>query len=327
MGEPLVTIVMATYNPNLIWLKEQLVSLNEQTYRNINLIVCDDSTTTISFEELYKIVENSITAFPFRILQNEMNKGSNKTFERLTKEANGDFIVYCDQDDIWEKDKIEKLTKAMQEPNVTLAYSDMSLIDEKGYIFSKSIAKTRRRFYYYSGEDLWRHLLIRNFISGCCMIIKTDVAKKAVPFIDGIHHDRWLAIVASVEGNIRFVNETLVRYRQHGENQTGVLKDVCDKVSYCKIRLIAHKNILIEIQNRIEHKENIYAFLVTNLKEMDARIKWFYGDKSSFFSMLKIIPKNYVTIIFEILLPFFSDKQIKRILLAASTLESSRCKT
>lgn len=324
MVEPLVTIAMAIYNPNINWLEKQLASINELEYSNINLMICDDSSTTISYEGLNKIVEEIITKFPYKVLRNELNIGSNKTFERLTEEANGDFIAYCDQDDIWEKDKIEKLAKAMQESNVTLAYSDMSLIDEKGYVFSKSIARTRRRFYYYSGEDLWKRLLIRNFISGCCMIIKTEVAKKAIPFIDGMHHDRWLAIVASVEGNIRFVNEPLVRYRQHLRNQTGVLKDVCDKGSYCKIRLIEHKNILIEIQYRIVHKENIYAFLVNYLKEMDTRIKWFYGDKRFFLSMLKIIPRNYVTIIFEILLPFFSDKHIKRILLAISTFKSNK---
>ena len=87
MSKPKVFVLIAVYNPNLNWLREQLTSINNQTYDNIKLLVCDDCSLAIDESQLNMIIKQNITRFPYKLIRNATNQGSNKTFERLTLEA------------------------------------------------------------------------------------------------------------------------------------------------------------------------------------------------------------------------------------------------
>ncbi len=324
MNKPLVIILMATYNPELSWLKEQLVSLNNQTYENMELLVCDDCSSSIDEAQMRELLKQYITRFSYRFIRNEQNLGSNKTFERLTigginrdiKE--GSFFAYCDQDDVWESCKIETLVNTAAEKNAVLAYSDMSIIDGEGNIISDSITKIRKRFEYFEGYELWRKILIRNFISGCCMIIRANAAKAAIPFECGMQHDRWLSVIASMNGYLTYVNKPLIRYRQHGKNQTGVLKDITDKQSYIDIRLKNHLNMLQSVRKRTQEHENIRQFMDQYIKQMETRLKYATGKGSSLFEMIRYLKYNKPTILFEMIvlkLPDILFKQAIKIII------------
>ena len=60
---PLVNIVMATYNPRLDWFEAQLQSLNNQTYRNIKIIVMDDYSTDVEMQVIKDYIDKNITNF------------------------------------------------------------------------------------------------------------------------------------------------------------------------------------------------------------------------------------------------------------------------
>ena len=106
--DKLVSVIIATYNHNIIWFEKQLNSINNQTYSNIEIILLDDSSVN---EKYLDIIETTviIKRFPVRIYRNDENLGSNKTFEKLVNLASGDYLAFCDQDDIWSDDKIEVL--------------------------------------------------------------------------------------------------------------------------------------------------------------------------------------------------------------------------
>ena len=91
---PRIAILMAVYEPRMDWLREQLLSLNAQTYPNLMLYVRDDHSPTVPYEEVQSCVQDCISAFPYSIQRNEKNHGSNLTFERLTREAEGDLFAY-----------------------------------------------------------------------------------------------------------------------------------------------------------------------------------------------------------------------------------------
>ncbi|CAH0438857.1 Conserved hypothetical protein [Clostridium neonatale] len=229
--KPLVSILLAVYKPNEKWLIEQLISLNEQSYENLELIVYDDCSENPVNEELFT---SNITNFSFKIIRGTENKGSNIAFEELTKVGNGEYFAYCDQDDIWEKDKISLMMEKFDEEDVTLVCCDLSIIDENSKKTHESIRDIRKRIVYKSGYELAKDLLISNFVTGCAMIVRKDVVLKAIPFLDELVHDQWIAIIAGLNGKIEFIDKRLVRYRQHSNNQTGILKDVYDKESYYK---------------------------------------------------------------------------------------------
>ena len=89
--KPRIAILLAVYEPRMDWLQEQLRSLDAQTYPNLMLYVRDDGSRTVSFERIEQCVQQNIHSFSYKVEQNEKNLGSNSTFERLTREAEGEY--------------------------------------------------------------------------------------------------------------------------------------------------------------------------------------------------------------------------------------------
>ena len=90
MEKPLVTILMAIFKPNINWLVDQLLSLNNQTYENINLLVWNDCPEDST--DYDSILKKYITRFPFKIYRGGENLGSNRVFSELTKLAQSEYI-------------------------------------------------------------------------------------------------------------------------------------------------------------------------------------------------------------------------------------------
>ena len=95
-----LAILLAVYNPREDWLIELLDSLNRQTYPHIHLYVRDDASPKYDFERLEEVVREHITAFPYTLMQNEKNLGSNQTFATLVGDCHEHYIAFCDQDDV-----------------------------------------------------------------------------------------------------------------------------------------------------------------------------------------------------------------------------------
>lgn len=302
---------MAVYKPNIRWLLEQLKSLNEQTYPNLELLICDDCP---DFPADEKIFAEEITNFPYKLFRNSENLGSNKTFERLTLEANGKYISYCDQDDVWYEDKVKRMAEVLEKTGSPLVCSDLAIIDGEGKHIADSITKIRKRHVFYDGEGLAGYLLLRNFVTGCAMMMRADIAKKSVPFVDSLIHDQWLAINAALAGRIEVIREPLIDYRQHSENQTGVLKNVNSKDDYYRARI---ENVCDRIS---DYKERLSEYpelnrTISELEEFnEGRSRYFYRHN---FADLRIMKRykyfSKQAMIFEIVMPFIPNRLIKYI--------------
>lgn len=305
IDKPLVSILLAVYKPNEKWLIEQLISLNEQSYENLELIVYDDCPENPVNEELFT---SNITNFSFKIIRGIENKGSNIAFEELTKMGNGEYFAYCDQDDIWREDKIALMMKKFGEEDVTLVCSDLSIIDENSKKTHESIRDIRKRIIYKSGYGLAKDLLISNFVTGCAMIVRKDIALKAIPFLNELVHDQWIAIIAALNGKIEFVDERLVRYRQHSDNQTSILKDVYDKESYYEKRIDDFYNRYVAYKKRLASSEELRNYIEDGIKWIKAREN--YSIKVSLRDlkiMIKYRDFHKVSILIEIILPFIPN--------------------
>ena len=232
-----ISILMAVYEPRMDWLRQQLVSLNEQTYPNLRLYVRDDCSPTVPYEQIQACVRECITRFPCTIARNEENLGSNSTFERLTGEAEGDLFAYCDQDDVWLPEKLTVLQEAMEREQALVVCSDMYIIDGEGRQVADSITKVRRHHVFRSGTDLARGLLTSNFAAGCTMLVRAESAKQAIPFCPYMVHDHYITLFCAARGMVYSSQEKTIRYRIHGGNQTGLVVGVADKASYGKERI------------------------------------------------------------------------------------------
>lgn len=258
--KPLISILMAVYEPRMDWLRQQLVSLNDQTYPNLRLYIRDDCSPTVPYEQIQSCVRDCITRFPYVITRNEKNLGSNGTFELLTEEADGELFAYCDQDDVWLPEKLTELQKAMERERAVLAYSDVSAVDDESKLLARSLRELRPRLTYLEGSDLAPKLFFRNCVAGCAMLVNSNIAKRAIPFPRQTVCDHWIALLAATEGTVAFVPDQLVRYRQHKHNQTGVLAGVSDKQSYLRYKVAPLEERLTCYRQYTVPQEEIEAF-------------------------------------------------------------------
>ncbi|NMF04272.1 glycosyltransferase [Clostridium beijerinckii] len=310
-NKPLVSILLAVYKPDKNWFIEQLISLNEQTYGNVELLVYDDCPEIPTSDEYFT---KYITKFKYTLIKGDKNRGSNKAFEKLTRIANGELLAFCDQDDIWEKEKITLMVDKFKGKDITLVCSDLSIIDENGEKTADSITEIRKRIVYKSGDNLAGELLMTNFVTGCAMMVKKDIASKAIPFEKTLVHDQWIAIIAALNGKIEFINKPLVRYRQHGCNQTGILKDIYDKKTYYSKRILDFLCRYRAFKERLKYAE-IEEQINNCLMWLEARKRYFSNPNiRDLRIMIKYKKFHKVSVLLEIILPFLPEHIFKFII-------------
>lgn len=233
-AEPLVAICMATYNPPVGFLRRQIESIKRQTYRNWVCIVNDDCSSP----ECLSSIADCIGDDPrFLLFSNEWNLGYYHNFERILTRVPQEaaYVALADQDDRWHESKIERLLDEFDD-STTLVYSDMNIVDGRGNLISDTYWTTRKNNF--SRLDL---LLLANTVTGAASMFRRDLIPCLLPFpekIDDIYHDHFIACVALSCGCIRYVDEPLYDYFQHGENVIGHYVKTGKKSPYVRISLI-----------------------------------------------------------------------------------------
>jgi len=204
----LVSIVIGTYNGEK-YIETQLKSIVSQTYKNIEIIIVDDSSNdnTVAIINEFAEKHNNINIHPFK-----ENVGYIKNFERGIALANGELISLSDQDDWWEPKKTEKLVANIK--NHDLIYCDSSFVDEKLNSMDSSFSKIKNMI----NSNNPVHFLIDNCVSGHAALFKKELYNKATPFPKLIPHDWWLTFIASANNGVTYLNEPLVKYRHHQNN-------------------------------------------------------------------------------------------------------------
>lgn len=218
-----VFIVLATYNPDIVFFREQIHSIKNQTFKNWKCIITDDGSREDLFVNLCDAIGEDTR---FSVFKNTKNAGSVYNFENGLRIADADpqcgFIAFCDQDDIWVEDKLEKIMEAFVDPNIVLVHSDLEVIDAMGNTLYNSCWQMEGRQVNDIGFD---ELIFRNSVTGCACLFKKSILPLAMPFFLNIrrsyHHDVWVALLSLKLGKIKPLTLPLVRYRQHANNQVG----------------------------------------------------------------------------------------------------------
>lgn len=311
-GKPQISILMAVYEPKPDWLREQLESLEAQTYPNLRLYIRDDCSPAVPFGAIKQLVQECIRSFPYEIHRNKENLGSNLTFQQLTEEAEGAYFAYCDQDDVWLPEKLTVLQEELERSGAQLACSDMYIINAEGEIIADSIRKMRRRHRFHSGTGLAGGLLFHNFAAGCTMLVRAEAAKAAVPFCPYMVHDHYIALRSAVRGGILTVPSPMIRYRIHGGNQTGLLAGVVDKKSYGQVRICDMDNRLRWLEENAVWDEETRQILREGIAWAEARKRnwsgqggkmliWKYRRFDPLFSLFEIFAAELPEQIFRFL--------------------------
>jgi glycosyltransferase involved in cell wall biosynthesis len=219
---PLVSIALCTFN-GAEYLAEQLNTLVNQTYKQIEIIAVDDCSTDSS----YDILTTYAAQYPqIKIFKNEKNLGFTGNFERAVSLCTGEFIALCDQDDLWHPRKIELQVGAMGD-NIFI-YHDSEFIHEDGTSMNKKMSDIVNLYRGAQPEVF----LFFNCVSGHAIMMKKELLEYALPLKKDYFHDWWLAYVAANIGKIDFIDQCLVQYRQHDKSDTNILRLERKKDSY-----------------------------------------------------------------------------------------------
>lgn len=223
----LVSIIAATYNGEK-FLHAQLDSLVRQTYTNTEIIILDDGSTDntrnilLGYAERYKNISVHFNAH---------NLGYIKNFEKGCRLAKGDYISFCDQDDVWELNKTELLMQSMG--NYPMVYCDDLFVNEN----LQSLAKKHSDLKRLSSFENCLFFATDNCVGGHNLIMRKEIFVAASSFPEVMPHDLWCAFNACFYGGIKYVDLPLVKWRQHGNNITTSAKTKAEKVEETRKRL------------------------------------------------------------------------------------------
>lgn len=303
----LVSVVMATFNGEK-FLRLQIESILNQSYKNIEIIAVDDLSedNTLSILMEYANLDHRV-----KVYDAERNIGFIRNFERGIKLAKGDFVVLADQDDIFKNDKIIKLLKALfRNSSCDLAISDLGLIDEHDQIIATSMWKIQKRNPP-SGHP-FKYLVHENFATGCSMMIKRKFLDKILPFPNNcIAHDWWIAVAAASEnsGGICLINETLTYYRQHDSNLIGCKKR--NSISIIKnLRIFFFGNIasaryFVRKNDLNKQVLRINGYLSANIWSLNDKLyllkykrileNWLNNEYYNFYKRILLIPERIIS--------------------------------
>lgn len=214
---PLVSVAMTTYNGEN-FLAQQLDSLVAQNYSLFEIIICDDNSTD-STAMILKSYEHK-PGIDISIYHNKENLGYIKNFEKAVSHCRGEYIVFCDQDDIWEPDKIAVQVRALIAEDALAIFSDAFLVDVNARDLGMSLweAVVGRKP---PSEIDYREFYLKNCVTGCTLMIHRQLLNSALPFPKSVQHDWWLAYHAAYQKRLVLTEQKLVHYRQHSHNVYG----------------------------------------------------------------------------------------------------------
>lgn len=224
---PLVSIVMATYNGSQ-FLEAQLDSIVQQTYPNIEILVVDDCSKDNTVEILHKYAQQYKN---IRVVVNTTNLGYVKNFEKACLLATGDYISFCDQDDVWDLHKTTLLMEAIGD--YPMIYCDSAFVDQD----LNSMHRNHSDLKNLQSFDNCLYFATDNCVGGHALIMKKELVPFTMPFPVEMPHDLWVAFIATLHGGIKYFDQPLVKWRQHGFNVTKSHKDESIKTVETRKRL------------------------------------------------------------------------------------------
>jgi glycosyltransferase involved in cell wall biosynthesis len=216
---PAVTILLCTLNGER-FLVEQLVSLERQTLRNWKLIASDDGSSDHTKSILHAF-KKSFAPGRVKIVDGP-RRGAPANFLSLACAANLDteYYAFCDQDDIWEPEKLARAIKLLEKagPGIPAVYGSRTrLIDEDGNEIGFSPLFRRRPDF--------RCALVQSIAGGNTMVFNQKARELLMFCGAGVNvpsHDWWLYQVTSAcGGDVHYDAHPSVRYRQHAQNVIG----------------------------------------------------------------------------------------------------------
>lgn len=216
----MISVVLTTYN-GIKFLQEQLDSIRDQSLSPDEVIILDDCSTDGTPDLVRRYLEEShLTNWHF--VQNGANQGWKRNFKKGFDIAQGDLIFPADQDDIWHLDKLERMATIMDDhPEIQVLVSNYHI-----FVTGSDYSAGLYRFPMVNNGTLeqmtiwprWHY----NIRPGCTYCFRKSFYNEILPLWNIEYaHDGNLWQMAGARHVLYRINEELIDYRRHGDNETS----------------------------------------------------------------------------------------------------------
>lgn len=193
-NEPLVSVIMATFNEPKQFIEESINSILNQTYKKLELLIADDSTN----EDTIKVIDNAAANDPrVVIIRKPERMGFVNALNEALHQAKGDFIARMDGDDISLPNRFElQLKFANDNPDIDVFGGGLYIIDEKGEVKSQRIYPSTKR-------KLNRYFMYRNPLAHPTIMFRRSIID------EGNYYDPSFKKAEDLEFYLRLTNKNI----------------------------------------------------------------------------------------------------------------------
>lgn len=277
----MISVVMAVYNGEK-YLCEQLDSIVTQSLLPDEIIIMDDMSTDATFEILQKYSSQYLSII-WKIFRNNKNIGWRRNFIEGLKKAEGEFVFFCDQDDIWYKEKIETMFLCMKSNiKIKLLASTYTPIYENGnqYIEKKILKNFKQTNTVKQVKFTEKFLYVD--LPGCVYLLHRDLVKKIIEkWYYPSAHDSIAWRIAMIDDSLYILDRPLIYFRRHNKSATAKKRNSYkEKISDCLFWKQVIDNLLYYLQSS-NNSLNKQKILLKAQRFVGTRLH-FYETKNPF---------------------------------------------
>lgn len=252
------SVAMATYNGEK-YIYDQLLSIYNQTRIVDEVVICDDCSTDNTVEIIRNFINEYKLNSTWHLYINKNNKGYVKNFIDCAIMTTGDVVFYSDQDDLWDKNKIEKMMQKFENnKKIKGILCSFKCINDKEEICDTLLNKIRRgkegKFYKVDFESQVKN----TYCGGLTLAIKSNELEWLSKIIleNGLSHDVPVGLFLSAENGFYRLQETLVYRRVHDENVSEPKYTLKSRISNIEYHIKGRKIYLKLIETCYEYYKN-----------------------------------------------------------------------
>lgn len=266
-------VLLCTYNGEK-YIVEQLKSIIEQTVKPHKVFIGDDQSSDRTVEFAKAFLESTDVKFEIEVNQSRLGYANN--FMNQAKKVTSEIAFFCDQDDIWLRNKAEIVLHAFADkPKTELVFTNAQLVNDGlehlkhtlWQVLGVNEESTKLTY-----QDTF---LKRNIVTGATMAVRRERLLTCLNTPNASPHDYWLASVCAMKSTISFLPDCLILYRQHSNNVLGANKRGIKE----KLKSLLNRDTL-----KTRRKNNI-----TRLHILKQAIEDNLVDKDSFCKELKYL--------------------------------------
>lgn len=265
-----ISVAMTTYNGEK-YIEKQLDSLRVQTLPADEVFISDDGSTDNTLKVVNQFIEKW-KLLNWHLYENPAHKGWIYNFHQCIAKTQGDIVFFCDQDDIWDCEKIKIMSEIMQSQQIDALSCDISMINSNDeYIYKKQEALNKKEVGNLTCEKLNKKYIYSIF-PGCSMCVSRKLIDRLSLIDESITlpHDALYWKTALAMGTAYHTHTPLIKYRIHDSNASNPSASLNHHIKSVEVR---DEEINITI-DQLKKFSNIYKKLSINNDFIDELIRF-----------------------------------------------------